>query len=342
MVKHLLTGLMVCGLLLAGCSAIDEDLDNCGKEYVLRYDLRLLTNMTTELETVLSEDADQPVAEALRDYLRPIFTDYAHDVDLAFYNVTADSALSHHEEHIMDAHQTSYTIYLPVSQYMHLALANIADARNVSYSVPERSSDAELVQQKTDTVLPHNTGLFTARLPMDVQEGIDQTFFVHLYMVNSALALVVDTTDCHITNLKAVAFDMADGFLMRDSVYTFTSQPVVATDVLNVNGGHQACLATVCFPSHRPVIRYQYPASPYPAAEGNQNANEIWHMRLYATCSDGKVTENVLSFRDPLLAGNLKIFKLRMFRDGSVASSSSVGVSVTLDWKPGGTYTPSI
>ena len=118
----------ICLLLtLLACSSIDEDLSDCGSDYELNYELRLVTNMTTELQTQLTTQTDVNIAQALRTHLQNIFTDFAHDVDLSFYDTQGDSLRLHHDEHIMDANQASYTLYLPMRQYMHLAAANVVN-----------------------------------------------------------------------------------------------------------------------------------------------------------------------------------------------------------------------
>ena len=116
--------LMMGALALSSCSTIDDDLSNCANDFELDYELRLVTNMTTELQTQLNTETDVSVATALRTYLSDIFTDFAHDVDLSFYDTEGDSLRLQHDEHVMDANQASYTLNLPMRQYMHLAAAN--------------------------------------------------------------------------------------------------------------------------------------------------------------------------------------------------------------------------
>ena len=48
---------------LPACRYIDEDMASCAKEFELEYEMRLVTNMTTELETKLSIETDVAVAE---------------------------------------------------------------------------------------------------------------------------------------------------------------------------------------------------------------------------------------------------------------------------------------
>ena len=111
--------------LMAGCTVIDDDLSNCDNDYQLDYEIRLVTNMSIEMETQLSIVTDAGIAEVLRNHLKNIFTDYAHDVDLSFYDTENNQPRLQHDQHIMDANQQSYTINLPKRQYKHLAVANV-------------------------------------------------------------------------------------------------------------------------------------------------------------------------------------------------------------------------
>lgn len=65
--------------LAAGCSTIDDDLSDCGNTFEMDYELRLVTNMTTELKTQLTTMTELSVANALTTHLKDIFTDFAHD-----------------------------------------------------------------------------------------------------------------------------------------------------------------------------------------------------------------------------------------------------------------------
>ena len=66
----------------AGCSLVDEDLSDCPDELTIDYEMRLVTNVQTEISSVLNRGSDPAAAGALRNYFRNIFSDYAHDVDL--------------------------------------------------------------------------------------------------------------------------------------------------------------------------------------------------------------------------------------------------------------------
>ena len=118
--------------LTVGCSTIDDDLSDCGNSVKMNYQLRLVTNMTTELQTQLTTLSELSVAHALTMHLKNIFTDIAHDVDLSFYDTEAALNRLQHDQRVIDANQWSDNLTLPISKYMHLAIANIADNDVVS------------------------------------------------------------------------------------------------------------------------------------------------------------------------------------------------------------------
>ena len=148
--------------LTVGCSTIDDDLSDCGNSFEMDYELRLVTNMTTELQTQLTTMTELSVPNALTTYLKEIFTDFAHDVDLSFYDTEGALNRLQHDQHIMDANQSSYTLTLPMRKYMHLAVANIAHNNVVSLMDDEYSFSSILQQangQLTDKIeiLPSHT-----------------------------------------------------------------------------------------------------------------------------------------------------------------------------------------
>ena len=257
----LLASLTVC--MMNACR-INEDLSVCANKFSITYVVKLVTNMTTELRNVLNQEADEPVARALYDHLKDIFTDHAHDVNLSFFLTETDSVLKHHEEHIINTNQESFTIELPVEKYMHLSLANIKEQKAVDYVNGTLCHKAAL-SQHDGSQLPqcHNTGLFTARLPMDVLEGQDQEFFVNLYMANSAVALVVDTLGSHAKDMKVFLDGMADGFLIADSAYTFNSNTKFPfpTDTSRAMRAYASPLATQPPERFRQTARHPVPTA---------------------------------------------------------------------------------
>lgn len=324
---------------LCACSSIDDDRSDCPtdeQQFQMDYELRLITNMTTELHTQLGMETNVQLAADLRNHLSGIFTDFAHDVDLSFYDTANDSLRLQHDRHIMDANQQSYALNLPMRQYMHLAVANVVDNAVVGLTNDDRCHPSQLEAVAADTLPSHTTGLFTARLPMDVREGIDQSFHVRLYMANCAAALVIDPRGYDVSSLRVYTTGFASRFNICDSTYTFASQPpIVCTSKVATTGSNEVCFVSVNFPSReqkatRSIIET---TEPFIVKDGDDT---LWQIRTYITNADGKVTETKLNLRQPLRAGQLKIIKGFVTDDGAVhTNDNTVGVSVTLDWNSG-------
>ncbi|MBR4735230.1 MAG: hypothetical protein IK052_03980 [Bacteroidales bacterium] len=319
--------------LLTGCVLVDEDMSDCDTDYTLDYELRLVTNMTTELQTQLSMAADVSVSAALKATMKDIFTDYAHDVNLSFYDVYSDSSRLHNERHIMDGSQSSYTLYIPVRKYMHLAIANIEDNREVVLEADDRCHTSRLTQPVRDTIDSHSTGIFTARLPMDVKEGEDQQFNVRLYMANCASALVLDTLGSGIRDIRVYASGFATGYSIADSTYRFDYTPIVRARKVPVEGTEPPlCFTTVTFPS-RDVPSSKTTIESPDEFVSEAAENPLWRYKIYTTLKDGTVTETVLGVKLPLMAGQMKVVKASIIDDGScVPVAPWVGSLVTLDW----------
>ena len=344
--------LMALGMALSGCSMIDEDLSDCEtpeppeEEVDINYELQLVTNMSTEIKTELDMHAEFAISAALKTQLSEIFSDFAHDVDLSFYDTQGDSVRLQHDQHIMDANQASYTLNLPKRNYMHLATANILDNRLVNLVSDDYCHPSELKQIAGDTIESHNTGLFTARLPMEVKEGVDQHFYVRLFMANCAAALVIDPRGYDSDSIRVYSTGFATGFNICDSSFQYVEKPpIVRTSHLKLKGEEELpCYYTVTFPSREPstttkadardtrsVIETTYPFIAQPGDE------TLWEFRVYVPRHDGTITETRLRVRLPLRAGQLKIIRGWVREDGGVETKDqTVGVSVTLDWNDAG------
>ena len=325
--KHIVLG-GGCLLMAAACSLIDEDMRDCEADTRIDYELRLVTNMTTELQTQLSQEADAEVAAALEACWKEIFSSRAHDVDLSFYDVAEPMERLHHERHVMDASQTSYTLYIPVRRYMHLAVANLEGSGNVRLEDDGQSTTASLRQQLADTLDSQTKGIFTARLPMDIREGVDPEFDVRLYMANSSAAIVLDTLGSHVKDVRVYGVGFATEFDLADSVYHFPYTPVIRSRKVEVGSvpGEPLCYTTVTFPSRM-------------SRESKADASgALWQLRVYSTMPDGKTAESVVHVTSPLEAGMVKIIKGKIYGNGALVPEEgdpSVSVSVVLDWSPG-------
>lgn len=335
-------------LSVTGCALVDDDMSDCEAEHRIDYELRLVTNMTTELQTQLSTQVElKAVAAVLQDKLSTIFTDYAHDVNLSFYDVKEDSIRLHHENHIMDANQSSYTLYIPVREYMHIAVANLEpplgpDGKPLEKQVFLLDDDkchTSRVEQpvkdpKENIINSHNTGVFTARLPMDIKDGIDQEFDVKLYMANCASAVALDTLGSGIKDIRVFASGFANSFNLADSSYVFSFTPKVQADEVKVDDGRFVCFYTVTFPSRDlPTKTVIETDDPYVS---EVSAEKLWDYTIYTTAADGSTTETVLSVKLPLRPGQFKLIRAKVQPDGSVTPREPyVGASVTLKWDDG-------
>lgn len=318
-------------VLLSACSAIDDDLSDCGVDYELQYELQLVTNMELELETQLTTQVETSVAAALREHLKDIFSDFVHDIDLSFYDVNEQLGRLSHEQHVMNNNEKSYTLYLPMREYRHLALANLQQNSWVTLTGEEHSNTMMLQQVLNEPVQSHQTGIFAARTNMDVLENQSQTFHVNLYMVNCAAVLLLEARGHNAQDVSVVSTGFATGYNVNDNTYTFSDpSPLVHADQVDVGTDSYLCYCTVTFPSSD---------QPNPGLSPAADANTYWQFRITVKNADGSTTETTLNVGEPLQAGELKIIKAFIDTDGVVRTKTpNVGVSVTVDWNSGGNY----
>ena len=327
----LMAALFTAAAAFAGCRLLDEDLSECNEEFQVDYELSLSTDITAELETDLYLERDAEMRGLLEDYLGGIYAAYAREVDLSFYDVQPpQNRLAHMVETINDS-QTSIALRLPAQDYRHTAVANNVSAGSVTLEGGETCGTERLLQQtEDDTAPPHEAGIFTARADLDVEEGVEQHFDVHLYMVNSATALVLDQDNVpDVLSLTVFLDGMASGFSVSDSTFLFETNALVRTRKILSADSKRVCYASVHFPSADSALPLK--------AEGS--SQPIWRWRCYATLKNGTVTETVISSYESLPAGKLRVVKGVINDDGSIGSfDPTVGVSVTLDWRSGGGF----
>jgi hypothetical protein len=261
--------------------------------------------------------------------------------------------LLHHDEHIMNNSEHSYTLYIPRQKYMHLAVANIDDDPVVYLDGVENCMTATLRQVAGDTIESHNTGIFTARQYMEMIEGIDQTFNVKLYMANCSAMLAVDPQGHNIDKMQVFATGFATAFHIADSVYEYTKPaPMIRTKRLDPDENGHIGFVSVNFPSPEPSTAQSAPAmggttrtviettDPFIAQPGEE---VLWEFHVFVPQPDGTTTRTVLGIKEPLRAGQFRIIKANIGENGEIKPEApTVGVSVTLDWKSGGTYNPDL
>ena len=329
---------MVMAVVFAGCSVIDEDLSDCDEALKLDYDLHLVTNMSIELQHEFDRLSDANLLKALQNYLDPIFTDYGRDLDLSFYDVEGDHARLHHEQHQMEANEMSYTLYIPRRPYNHLALANLEGNGVVTLEGSEFSHTSGLLQSRGDTVRTHKTGLFSARKKILADQDDTKSIDVHLYMVNCAAGLVIDTSEADLKDLKVFARGFASGFNIADSSFVFSAKPqTVIADEINTGNPGQKCFCTVNFPSRETPEKTRVIFVTEDPFKAKNASDAVWEFIVHATLPDGTVTQSILGVWSRLRSGQLKMLHGKMNPDGSLSAvETNVGVSVTLDWSPAG------
>lgn len=319
---------------------IDQDLSDCAapeKNFRIDYELWLVTNLETELQTVLDADIDIVARNELRNSLKGIFTDFAEDVVLSFYDVNlANDILLHREKKTMDGSERSYALSLPARQYHHLAVANIKKNQVLELLGSDFCRASVLEQQvgEDGIVSSQRTGLFTARLPIDIVGDQNQTFNVPLYMANCAAALVLDKGSAPVASIDVKTKGFATAFEISDSVFRFVENPpLVQANQVALPSENQYLFYSVNFPSRNPsdtrmVIDSQDPFM-VPGAD-----NALWQYQVDVTLTDGGVTRTVLGMQKPILAGQLVILKAFVMDDGTVqpVASISAGASVAVDW----------
>lgn len=312
-----LIALMTLSTAFGLSSCIDEDMSKCGKDYKIKYNLRLNTQIHTLIDIDLNTTEERHIANRLKQELGTVFTDHALDNDLSFF---IGKVLYRHEANIMNANSVSYTIYLPRNDYQNLSLANTGSARNVKITGANDCKALALEQEQKDTINSHNIGLFTSRLSID-ENDFEHDLQTTLYMVNSSAVVVIDQSKVQPTELWGFVEGMATQFQVNDSTYSSSLNTMVRAKRINQNfitnsiPTHDA-LYTVCFPSIK----------------------QEWRYHVIAKVND-KYTETIFTMNEPLKAGKLKIIKTRLKEDGSLSTSNTaVGVSVKLDWKPGGSH----
>lgn len=322
-------------LFFAACNVINDDLSVCKEDLVINYQLQLHTELSMQLQTELVTETELPVRQALENWLKPIFTDKAKDIDLRFYSEETDN-VEHRIHKIINDNRSRETISLPKQNYMHLAVANIEENSILHLSDGEHSATMQLGMPEEKQLNSLNTGVFTARLPMEVSDTT-QEFHVHLYMITSAVALVIDTTDCpDVVSVNGSMLGSACAFSVRDSVFSYARKPELRMENIPVSTAASPARGAKAFtPSHICLGTVGL------ATEGaTEDDDKEWIINFTTTLTNNRHTTTTLSINKPLLAGTLRIIKVKMQPQGGLnpADGQEVGATVALDWKDGGEH----
>lgn len=313
-------------LSLTAC--IDEDTSDCGQNYTMAYRMKLNLNLKAVIDEELTSADEVKLKPAVEAALNTVFRPYATDNDLTFYNPTSRTIVRH-EANKMDGATATYTLFLPARPYRHIALANVLAEPTLELENNDKL-DAYVLQQiaAADTVESQKTGLFAARMDMNEQD-FTHDLEVDLNMLNASTLVLIDRNGLVPDEVRGCSEGTATAFCLNDSIYAFNGRNLVrATHVAERT---HDILYNVTLPS-----RDEAPESPY--ARAGLVPQDVWRFHVMVKLN-GKFTESILHLTRPLKAGELRILKLTLRPDGSVSTSQpNVGVSVNLDWQPGGEH----
>ena len=339
------------------CNMIDEDLDDCEVDFRAQYRMCLVTNENPEIVRVLGEHTS--IANDLREHLKDVFTDYGRDLSLSFYALP-DSALTlplrDQLPTVMNATEKSFDIFMPIFDYMHLAVANVQPNGPVSQRNTDRCHGSQLALSATaatvqdpgslsDAVASQQSGLFSGRrLLTGITYGPQQYDFP-LYMANSAAAIVLDPRTAQFTDVRIFTAGFAHAFSVCDSVYRYGADYLVRSDRVALNNTNWLCFCGVSLPSRdvengklkienastRSRVDIDEPVFLY-----DDCGEDIWYYDCYVTMATGSITRTTLGIRHPLRAGQLKILKGWIDDKGVIRlKDDEVSVSTDLDWREG-------
>lgn len=327
----------LCILSVSSCKLIDDDLSNCSKAINLDYQMQLITNLNVELSQVLNQEGDTLLSRQLREHFSDIFAEYAHDVDLWFYRQTDDLPEKHINDVVNDSRK-QFTFFLPRGDYRHLAIANIRDAKYVELIDTINTNYLTLrIPANLDTIESQTTGLFSARCDMDINDTTDQTFNVNLYMVGSAMALIIDTAGCAVNDLEVFTNNTATAFTISDSIYDFSHKPVVHAEQLQLSPASSNMRGKERKKTNEPSQKYVCFTSVNFPSDTVLTENGYWQVDVYATMPDNTITRSYLTLETPLLAGDVKVIRCKMNSDGTLVPQGTpdIGVTLMLDWHKG-------
>ena len=325
--------LFLCVVLAQSCSLIDDDLTDCAQEFMLNVRLRLETHLDVELSETLSAETDEQARKIVKQYLDNIFTDTAHDIDIMFFKQSSDR-MEKHIVDIIDGTQSVYTVFLPIDNYHNISLANIERNEIVTVNDTLDEATANLQVQNSDTIASQKTGIFSASLPVNVNDSIEnQTIEVSLKQVNCAVALVNTQPSYNIGDISMYVAGTASSYMLRDSLYLFDRPVLVKADrLMPTSASAPKHIAADTTPAFQCLTAVCLPAPDLPTADGS-----YFKIYAYVPLDDGSVTENILSVNRPLSAGRVMVIKTEMKEKGELVpvSTTDVGVTVTLNWKQG-------
>lgn len=336
---------------------------------------------TTELDEKLGSEKDAPIRKALEDYLAPLYRTSVHDIDLSFYDQRRRGERTFRLTDVLDATEKDYPFEIAASDYRFGGGANLSANPSVSLVSGDSEKGLVAFVQKDGTSDSHRAGLYSMRGRLYVKKDADTQFSAPLCMNNACAALILNCDSCDVVSVRATVEGLADTFNILDSLYSYERHTVINADVIdlapyigsdeditsesNTWGYDPSWITWTKTPRMLCVVGF--PSRSFGTDVINGKV-VIWTVNLFVTLSDGTVTRNDIYMGQPVQANHLKIVKGWLMADGSFEATppltptpgpgggggttpptppspeddTVVGVSVTLNWGDGSTFTPEL
>lgn len=317
-------GLVLMAGTTAMTSCIDEDLSDCGITYTISYQYNLRHHLTEELEECLKENREKEIRTALHQALAPVYATKGQQLHLLFYT---DQQVYKQENYTLEGEGKTLQPYLQPNDYVHIALGNEKAEPQIAAHGTERLDQLSLEAVASDTLTTQSHGLYAARLPI-LRDDTTRHYRVNLFPQNASFALVIDDRNLQPEMIRTYASGFATAYTPSDSTFHHNRKYTVRTAAVTTPGYHAFHATT--FPS-RDALTLRYPAQ-------RDAEQEYWKMEVQVKLN-GKYTKTTLAVNKPLRAGDLHIIKAHLRDDGAITTTDNqVGVSIELDWKPGGDH----
>ncbi len=308
--QHWMIGGLSAALLLLSSSCIDDNMSDCNN-FTVRYKIE-------------------------QDALPQTFKGSMDNLNMHFYDGGQSLAYHRHVERENMPSDNVYSISLPMDDYHHFAIANIAGGSSgvASDLTVEPGSYKLAYESAADTVSSHGSELYVGRKQFTI---VDRNQYVEVVLrpcfSQTRLHLSYGTNPViPVKQVVGYINRTASGFLCQDSVYEYDRPVVVLMDETGKDEKGLALFEAMSFPSK------DEPGSRTESWERSESdENSIWNTDVYVNIDD-KITRNTIHLSEPLKAGqSLDIYGV-VRDDGSIdiGHNLQATVSVTIDWKPGG------
>lgn len=304
--------------MTGSCSWWDYEGPPCDSNRTVTYRLRMVVNVDSQLTVQLPALRDSLLRVSLSDYITRMVHPSNQYLWMGFYDMSSGT-LSRSHIATVPASGSTVTLSLPEGDLRQIACTDVDMLGDTA-----RIQAASLSQIGGDSITGRSDVVYSGRL--DMPDGKD-SYTITLYPVDAQLAVVANT-DLTIKNVRMSVEGLTTRFSLNDSTYNIQNHRPVTLPlrIATENNGRQVYAATV-----------------FPTQGETRAENDNWDITVYATTATGSITRSVLTPHPGLKAGDIRIIQVSIGANGAVETvDASVGASITLDWKPGGTYNPEI